>query len=854
MVKEEVDQLTAAGFIYPVLSSEWVSPIVCVPKKPYPDGTIKIRVCQDYRKLNAATRKDHFPLPFIDMVLDQVSGYDCYSFLDGYSGYNQVIIREQDRDKTTFTTDWGTFAYNVMPFGLCNAPATFQRIMMIIFQEFLRKFLEVFMDDFCVYSPEAEHFSHLIQTFEKCRQTGLRLHPWKSYFGMTKGILLGHVISKKGIELDVDKVKVIAALKAPTDVREIRAFLGHAGYYRRAIHKYAEIAMPLTALLKKDIEFEWNDTRQQAFEDLKQRLISAPVLIKPDWEKDFHVFIDASAYCIGANLSQKNADGRDYPIYYSSRQMNAAEKNYSVTNREALAIVFAFKKYRHYLLGYKTIFHTDHSSLKYLVNQPDLSGRVARWVLLFQEFDYEVQVRPGKHHENADFLSRLPGPTPDKPLNDDFPDEHIWHIEGEDSLYYDIVQMLTLGIFPDGLSPEARAVFLHKVGPYTLINGVLHKLSPDQKLKRCLELREIPRVLDAMHSGLSGGHYAANVTIRKIQDAGYWWPTMHKDAYHFIQHCDPCQRLGRPSNKHKWPLIPILPLAPFEKWGIDFIGPVQPVAKRSRSRYIILATEYVTKWVEAEATRLNDAQTAARFLFTRIITRFGCPLELVSDRGLHFLNSTVKYLTEHYLIKHRKTTPYNPKCNGLTERANGIMGKILNRVVSVHKTDWDEKLYSALWAYRTAFKVTHNRTPFYLAFGLDSVVPIEFDILTYRTFELQRMSVEESMLERMKQLDQLEEDRYLALEHTKKIQDRRKKYFDKKLHTPQYKVGDFVLLFDNRFFKFPGKLHTHWPGPYRIEKDWPNGSFSLKTLAGEPLPTRVNAWRMKPYKFPIVID
>jgi transposase InsO family protein len=669
---------------------------------------------------------------------------------------------------------------------------------------------------------------------------------------MKEGILLGHVISQRGIEVDAEKVRVILKLKPPTQLKELRAFLGYVGYYRRFILKYADLAMPLTQLLKKNEEYSWTENRQQAFEQLRHRLVTAPILQPPDWEKPFHVYIDASAFCIGATLSQLDENKKDHPIYFASRQMNPAEKNYTVTEREALAVVFSCKKFRHYLLGYRTIFHTDHSSLKYLVNQADLSGRIARWVLLLQEFDFEVEVRPGKHHENADFLSRLPGKLNTDAVEDKFPDEHLWHIEGEDSKYYDIVKMLEQGVYPPGLNNEEKAVFLHKVGPYTLLKGVLFKTLPNQKLHRCLEDREINRVIAALHTEETGGHYAVNTTVKKIQDAGYWWPTMHRDTYRFIQSCDPCQRLGKPSPSSRWPLTPILPLSPFEKWGIDFVGPISPAARASRSRYIILATDYATKWVEAKATRGNDAATAATFLFENIITRFGCPLEIVSDRGLHFLNATIELITEKYLIKHRKTTPYNPRANGLTERANGIMGKILNKMVAAHKTDWDIKLHSALWAYRTAEKITTLRTPFYLTYGLDSIVPIEMEIPTERTLIPQRLSESESLQCRLLTITTLEENRLLALERTVLQQAKRKTAYDTGLKPVTIQQGDLVLMYDSRFILFPGKLHTHWMGPYSVEKVWPNGSVTLRTLNGDLLDTRINGFRLKKYQLPLL--
>ncbi|KAL3679659.1 hypothetical protein R1sor_022615 [Riccia sorocarpa] len=734
MVKDEIDKYLKAGIIYPVLSSEWVSPMVVVPKK---NG--KIRVCQDFRKLNAVTKKDHHPLPFIDQVLDQVSGHECYSFLDGFSGYNQVSIREEDQSKTTFTTDWRTFAYNRMPFGLCNAPATFQRLMNTIFKDFLRKFVEVFIDDFCVFGTRAEHFENLKLTFERCRKMNLALHPEKCYFMMTEGILLGHRVSARGIEVDTDKVKVIWQLEPPTNLRELRAFLGHVGYYRRFIRDYAAIASPLTKLLKKDQAYEWRKEHQNSFQKLKDALVNAPVLRPPEWGKPFHVYVDTSSFATGAILSQKDEYNKDFPIYYASRQLNEAEKNYTTTEREALGMVYACKKFRSYLLGYPFVFHVDHSALQYLVKKADLSGRIARWVLLLQEFDYTIQVRKGTSHANADFLSRLSTEEQVQEIADDFPDEQLFQLSTtKTTRYFDEYRYLKTLQCPEGMDPEQRTL-------------------------------EVGGVIESLHTEASGGHYATKNTVKKILNAGYWWPTMYKDTHEFIQKCDACQRVGKPTPTTQWPLTPILPLAPFEKWGIDFVGPIQPVTRYTRRRYILVATDYATRMVEAEATRKDDAVTMAEFFFRNIISRCGCPLELVSDRGTHFLNNLVTELTNYFQIKHRKTTPYNPKANGLTKKCNGLLCRILNKVTVNYAYDWDTKLPAALWAYRTAEKITTKRTPYYLTYGMSPILPVEFEVPSYRITCEERLSEEDSQLIRLQQLTQLEEDRDKAKEDTAAI-------------------------------------------------------------------------------------
>ncbi|CAM6086284.1 unnamed protein product [Calypogeia fissa] len=263
MVKEEIDKLLEAGFIYPVATNDWVSPVVIVPKKVGMDGQQKIRVCQNFRKLNEATKKDYFPIPFTDMVLDIVVGWEVYSFLDGYSGYNQIWIRKEDQLKTVFTIEWGVFAFRRMPFGLCNAPGSFQRIIMAIFHDFLRKFVEVFIDDFVVYGTKKEHVDYLRLTFQRCREIGLKLHPGKCIFGVEEGTLLGHKVSKKGIEVDQSKVQIWQGVKFPTNTTEVRGFLGCLNYYKRFIKDFAKLTIPITSMLKKEADFE--PTKERCF-------------------------------------------------------------------------------------------------------------------------------------------------------------------------------------------------------------------------------------------------------------------------------------------------------------------------------------------------------------------------------------------------------------------------------------------------------------------------------------------------------------------------------------------------------------------------------------------------------------
>ncbi|KAM1784944.1 hypothetical protein ACFXTI_037972 [Malus domestica] len=319
VVKKEIIKLLDCGVIYPIFDSHWISPVQVVPKK---SGVTVVkndenelvptriqtgwRVCIDYRKLNATIRKYHFPLAFIDQMLERLAGYAFYCFLDGYSGYNQIVIAPDDQEKTTFTCPFGTFAYRRMPFGLCNAPATFQRCMVSIFSDYVEKIIEVFMDDFSVFGESFDNcLDNLTLILKRCVKTNLVLNWEKCHFMVKQGIVLGHIVSEKGIEVDKSKVDLVHHLPSPTSVREVRSFLGHAGFYRRFIKDFSKMSNPLCRLLKKDVPFQFDEECESAFKQLKKKLTSAPIIAPPDWSLPFELMCDASNYALGVVLGAK---------------------------------------------------------------------------------------------------------------------------------------------------------------------------------------------------------------------------------------------------------------------------------------------------------------------------------------------------------------------------------------------------------------------------------------------------------------------------------------------------------------------------------------------------------------------
>ncbi|CAM8956512.1 unnamed protein product [Rhodiola kirilowii] len=441
VVFKEVTKLRDAGIIYSVPDSEWVSPVHVVPKKGgltvvqnekgelIPTRTVNgWRMCIDYRKLNKATKKDHFPIPFIDQMLERR-----------------------------------------MPFDLCNASGTFQRCMMSIFSDYIEKCIEVFMDDFSIHGSSFDdclaNLSHVLARFI---EMNLVLNWEKCHFMVQEGIVLGHLVSKRGVEVDKAKIQVIEQLPPPKNQKGVRSFLGHVGFYRRFIKDFSKIAKPLTHLLCNNVDFNFDEGCLEAFEKLKKTLVSAPIVQPPKWDLPFELMCDASDYAIGAVLGQR-VEKKLHVIYYVSKVLDNAQMNYTTTEKELLAVVYAFEKFRPYLVGTKTIVYTDHAAIKYLMAKKDAKPRLIRWVLLLQEFNIEIRDKKGVENVVADHLSRVEiydSKWFSAPIQDSFVGEYLMSAEDDAPWYADFVNYLTCNILPEGLSYNQKSKFLHDVSRY----------------------------------------------------------------------------------------------------------------------------------------------------------------------------------------------------------------------------------------------------------------------------------------------------------------------------------------------------------------------------------------------------
>ena len=394
-----LDEMMKKDVIQPS-SSPWASPIVLVQKK---DGST--RFCVDYRKLNAVTRKDAYPLPRIDETLDTLHGSRWFSTLDLASGYWQVELHKDCQDCTAFCTPNGLFEFKVLPFGLCNAPSTFQRLMDLILTGLQWSSCLVYLDDIIILGKNfADHIHNIQVVLHRIKDAGLKLQPTKCHFFRKAVSYLGHIVSEHGVAVDPSKVDKIKSWPIPTSSREVQQFLGLANYYRRYIKGFAEIAKPLHKLTEHNAIFKWSPECEDAFSTLRSKLTTTPVLVYPDFSRH----TDASNTAIGAVLSQIGCDGREHVIAYGSRLLTKSERQYCVTRRELLAVVVFTKYFRPYLLGKRFILRTDHGSLQWLFNFKDPEGQVARWLEALQEMDFEIIHRKGHSYNNADALSRIP--------------------------------------------------------------------------------------------------------------------------------------------------------------------------------------------------------------------------------------------------------------------------------------------------------------------------------------------------------------------------------------------------------------------------------------------------------------
>ena len=823
-------------------SSPWAAPIVLVQKK-----TGAWRFCVDYRKLNLVTKKDAFPLPRIEDSLASLTQSAWYSTLDLASGYWQVQVAEADREKTAFTTPFGLFEWDRMPFGLCNAPATFQRLMQRCLGGQLMESVLVYLDDVIVYSPDFDsHLRHLEEVFRAMEKYGLKLQPNKCHLLRREVNFLGHVVSAAGVSVDPGKVSAVKDWKAPRTVRQVRSFLGFVGYYRRFIKDFSKIAKPLNQLLvgtgrnrgRGSPNVDWDANCESAFQTLKQELLQAPILAYADFAKPFLLYTDASNLGLGAVLAQRQ-DGVERVIAYASRSLHPAERNdanYSSFKLELLALKWALsEKFKDYLWGAKVTIITDNNPLVHL-QTAKLGAVEQRWVAQLANFDYQLQYRPGREHTNADVLSRLPeaespgGASPEEGYmvgaveapgsrQEAVPENWGWdprrwrERQARDQDVRLVREWLEQG---RRLTPAERLAqtdtgrrLLGQWDRLELRDGVLCRRVSDPKLGE--EVRqivvpadEVTALVSAYHNQL--GHQGQERTVSLLRRF-FFWPGLEASVHALIQACPRCI-LFKSRREVRAPMVPIHAKAPLHIMAMDFLTLGRP---RDRYQNILVITDLFTKYAWAIPTLDQTATTTATVLWRAVFQTFGCPEFLHSDQGANFESRVIRELCQLYGCTKTHTTSYHPQGNGGCERFNQTLLGLLGTLDQQRQDDWVSALPNLLQAYNNSIHSTTGYAPTYLMFGRHIRMPT--DLVLGVTADQEEASVTEWVGRHHQRL-------HFAYEQvSKRIQtagEKSKRLYDRTAREAPLLPGERVLVRDNRR-QGKGKLSDRWEAtPYVV--------------------------------------
>ncbi|CAM6086541.1 unnamed protein product [Calypogeia fissa] len=716
LIRSKTLDLLEAGLVE-ISHGEYASATVMPVKKDIHGNYTDRRMCGDYRPINRITKSDKYAMPTPEEIFDAVGHARVFSTLDLRAGYHQLPIWRPDKVKTAF---WGVnthgkdslYHWLFLPFGLKNAPAEFQRVMDRILAGL--EFVRCYIDDILVFSSTVkEHQTHLQAVFERLRTHGLRLHPGKCKFFQEQVEYLGHVIYSGGLGVQQTKVLAITLIPRPTDVSRIRAFVGLANYYRRYVKGFSRIVKPLTSLLKVDQEWHWGEEQERAFQELKAQLTSAPILRRPIRGRPYQLHIDWSMLGLGAVLTQQDEQKKEFVVAFASRSNNAAESRYSSYEGECLAVVWAVAHFRCYLFGTPFTLVTDHQPLKWLMESSKLTGKLARWALILQEYDFQVVHRAGVANLDADGLSRNPCTSQQDVTgarwHDEVDEEMVpgWHasaflclllgvgstrgrtVASYSSQGVDVGPPYPLGDPEDGGGDTDQRDVHHdqmvlEFLRTSMVPGLASAKEKDRVFQRAkryrLEGRHILRVWEdgrvrviphpsqrtriVLHAHEELGHYGVKRTYSLLQGQ-YWWRGMHMDVQQLVARCMVCDRVRASFNAPTPQLHPLPIMGLGYRWSLDFAGPL-PLTVRHH-RYVLVMVEHFFKWIELVALPDKASEGTAYEFLDRVLSHFGAPAEVLTDQGTEF-QGEFQVLCDRSLIDHRTTSRDHPEADGLAER------------------------------------------------------------------------------------------------------------------------------------------------------------------------------------------
>ncbi|KXZ40924.1 hypothetical protein GPECTOR_1291g539 [Gonium pectorale] len=836
-LKAQITSLLEKGYIRPSVSP-YGAPVLFANKK---DGGL--RMCIDYRALNKATVRNAYPLPRIDDLLDRLHGATVFSKIDLQSGYHQIRVAEEDIPKTAINTRYGHYEFTVLPFGLTNAPATFQRLMNDIFRPFLDQFVLVYLDDILIYSrsPE-EHAQHLRQVLQLLQQHQLYAKASKCAFGVTQIDFLGHIVSDKGISADPRKIEAISKWPQPRTITDLRSFLGLAQYYRRMVRGFSNTAAPLTNLLaghtgkgSKQVITNWTKEHTQAFEALKTALTTAPVMAAPDPNRPFIVTTDASDYATGGVLSQVQ-DGTERVIAYESRKLTSAECNYPAHEREMLAVMHCLRVWWHHLKGpHPVTIWTDNSAVSKFKTQPLLNRRQARWLNELEEYNYTIEHKPGKSNVVADAISRRPDlraaaltvSTP-KPAED-------------------LASRITAGYEVDNQYCTLRHESLsNPESPFKLHNNLLF-YEPPGALRARLYIPDIPglrnQLLAEAHDIPIAGHLGRDKTLARLTRL-YYWPNMDRTVAYYTSTCPSCQRNKPRTGKTPGLSKPLpVPSRPWQSISMDLITDLPPSHRGDDA--IAVFVDRLSKMIRVIPCRTDiTAEYLAEVAHDWIFTLFGMPKSIVSDRDPRFTSTFWRTLFELSGTKLKMSTAYHPQTDGQTERANRTVEEMLRHYVSATQDNWCDLLPQLEFAYNSSVQASTGFSPFKLVLGYEPRTPLSL-LAEHPNWEPPNKAATEFIIDRETALN-------LAKVHARAAQQRQARYDDRRKTDVSYNVGDKVLLSTAHLNLHTAhsstKFRNRFVGPFTIEAIISKNAVKLTLPAHMRIHPVVNVSQLRAYK------
>lgn len=846
--EKTLQHMLDAGVIRPS-TSEWASAPVLIRKK---DGSV--RYCIDYRNLNSKTVKDAFPLPRIEDCLDALSGSSFFSSLDMASGYWQIPMSDEDAAKTAFVTRFGLFEHVRMPFGLCNAPATFSRAMGLVLRNLAYKEVLAYLDDVVVIGRDfQDHLRNLDTVLSRFGNFTLKLKPRKCHLFQTSIDFLGHKVSPNGISVQDGKMKAITEWPIPKSRDDVMSFLGTVNYHRKFIKDYAQLSRPLYDLYHSKQKFEWNDAHQNAFDALKTCMTNPPILAFPNDKYLFVLDCDASNVAIGAELLQCHPEGEKV-IAYASYSLTPAQRKYCTTRKELLALVTFVRSFRHYLLGRRFVVRTDHASLTWIMRFRHLEGQLARWMEELSQYDMEILHRSGALHSNADGLSRIPDsvqfcncyeagkeveslpcggcrycrrchsqwskfeqdvddvvPIAVREIQINYqPGDLKPDFEAYTSLELREMQMKDGDLIPifrwleEGPSPNQSELFRTGASTKYLWNcnsqleihsGVLYYRWENPALKTSKLKLVVPEklkkeVIMSLHDTRVGGHFGRDKTIARVKDSFIWYG-LHEDIRAYVESCTICLSNKKSNRAKRSSLEDYQAGIPLERVHIDILGPF--VESHSGNRYVLMIVDQFTKWVCCLPIRDQSAETIAEVFYNNFITIFGCPLQIHTDQGRNFESNYFKALCEMLQIIKTRTTPYRPSSNGQVERFNRVVLQYVRCFLEGKQADWDLHLPSLGMSIRSMENRSTGFTANFLMFGREVTLPtdIVYDLQSVNSTKCTPPEYIQKKLEVLRNAFASVRKNLLC------THKRNKRLYDTKLNHMPLQVGDIVYKLDN---------------------------------------------------------